>query len=65
MKKVFSVADLISLYAGNICDVFDLTNRVREFKRLGIKATEYVGKNGEKYIKISGYLRMNTRWLIF
>ncbi|WP_167332164.1 hypothetical protein [Photorhabdus australis] len=55
MKKVFSVADPISSYAGNIHDAFDFTNVVREFKRLGIKATEYVGKNGEKYIKISGY----------
>ncbi|WP_203448972.1 MULTISPECIES: hypothetical protein [Photorhabdus] len=55
MKKVFSAADPISPYAGNIHDAFDFTNVVREFKRLGIKATEYVGKNGEKYIKISGY----------
>ncbi|NHB89297.1 hypothetical protein C5471_16985 [Photorhabdus tasmaniensis] len=55
MKKMFSVADPISSYAGNIRDAFDFTNVVREFKRLGIKATEYVGKNGEKYIKISGY----------
>ncbi|OCQ53383.1 hypothetical protein Ppb6_01400 [Photorhabdus australis subsp. thailandensis] len=55
MKKVFSVADPISPYAGNIHDAFDFINVVREFKRLGIKATEYVGKNGEKYIKISGY----------
>ncbi|WP_422631073.1 hypothetical protein [Photorhabdus stackebrandtii] len=57
MKRVFSVADPISPYAGNIRDAFDFTNVVREFKRLGIKATEYVGKNGEKYIKISGYAR--------
>uniref|UniRef100_UPI0036DE9E4C hypothetical protein n=1 Tax=Photorhabdus sp. RM322S TaxID=3342825 RepID=UPI0036DE9E4C len=55
MKKVFSVADPISPYAGNIHDAFDFTNVVSEFKRLGIKATEYVGKNGQKYIKISGY----------
>ncbi|NHB88750.1 hypothetical protein C5471_13980 [Photorhabdus tasmaniensis] len=55
MKRVFSVADPISSYAGNIRDAFDFTNVVREFKRLGIKATEYVGKNGEKWIKISGY----------
>ncbi|WP_072161947.1 hypothetical protein [Photorhabdus heterorhabditis] len=55
MKKVFSVADPISPYAGNIRDAFDFTNVVREFKRLGIKATEYVGKHGQKYIKISGH----------
>ncbi|WP_081861867.1 hypothetical protein [Photorhabdus australis] len=55
MKKVFSVADPISPYASNIRDAFDFTNVVREFKRLGIKATEYVGKHGQKYIKISGH----------
>ncbi|MCC8423135.1 hypothetical protein [Photorhabdus thracensis] len=55
MKKAFSVADPISPYAGNIRDAFDFTNVVREFKRLGIKATEYVGKYGQKYIKISGH----------
>ncbi|WP_445496030.1 hypothetical protein [Photorhabdus sp. SF281] len=55
MKKVFSVADPIASYAGNIHDAFDFTNVVREFKQLGIIATEYVGKYGKKYIKISGY----------
>ncbi|MQL50172.1 hypothetical protein GEA64_20385 [Photorhabdus khanii] len=55
MRKMFSVADPISPYAGNIRDAFDFTNVVGEFKRLGIKATEYVGKNGQRYIKISGH----------
>ncbi len=32
-----------------------MINVVGEFKRLGIKATEYVGKNGQRYIKISGH----------
>ncbi|WP_387492309.1 hypothetical protein [Photorhabdus sp. RM96S] len=55
MKKMFSVADPISPYAGNIRDAFDFINVVGEFKKLGIKATEYVGKNGQRYIKISGH----------
>ncbi len=45
MKKVFSVADPISPYAGNIRDAFDFINVIGEFKKLGIKATEYVGKD--------------------
>ncbi|MCK3667773.1 hypothetical protein [Photorhabdus noenieputensis] len=55
IKKVFSITDPISPYAGNIRDAFDFANVVGEFKKLGIKATEYVGKNGQRYIKISGH----------
>ncbi|WP_339366876.1 hypothetical protein [Photorhabdus antumapuensis] len=55
IKKVFSISDPISPYAGNIRDSFDFVNVVGEFKRIGIKATEYVGKNGQRYIKISGH----------
>ncbi len=51
MKKVFSVADPISSYAGNIHDAFDFTNVVIEFKRLGIKATEYVGRMVKNILK--------------
>ncbi|WP_338089237.1 MULTISPECIES: hypothetical protein [Photorhabdus] len=52
---MFSISDPISPYAGNIRDAFDFVNVVGEFKRIGIKATEYVGKNGQRYIKISGH----------
>ncbi|KOY62222.1 hypothetical protein AM629_09915 [Photorhabdus heterorhabditis] len=52
---MFEITDPISPYAGNIHDSFDLFNVIGEFKRLGIKATEYVGKDGNRYIKISGY----------
>lgn len=55
IKSIFSVTDPISPYAGNIRDAFDFINVAGEFKRLGIKATEYVGKNGQRYIKISGH----------
>ncbi|WP_246550610.1 hypothetical protein [Photorhabdus caribbeanensis] len=55
IKKIFEITDPISPYAGNIHDSFDLFNVIGEFKRLGIKATEYVGKDGNRYIKISGY----------
>ncbi|KMW72717.1 hypothetical protein TI10_14845 [Photorhabdus luminescens subsp. luminescens] len=52
---MFEITDPISPYAGNIHDSFDLFNVIGEFKKLGIKATEYVGKDGNRYIKISGY----------
>ncbi|MEK9496413.1 hypothetical protein V2H77_08130 [Photorhabdus sp. P32] len=55
IKKIFEITDPISPYAGNIHDSFDLVNVIGEFKKLGIKATEYVGKDGNRYIKISGY----------
>ncbi|PQQ25420.1 hypothetical protein C6H66_12740 [Photorhabdus hindustanensis] len=55
IKKIFEITDPISPYAGNIHDSFDLFNVIGEFKTLGIKATEYVGKDGNRYIKISGY----------
>ncbi|WP_074525076.1 MULTISPECIES: hypothetical protein [Photorhabdus] len=55
IKKIFEITDPISPYAGNIHDSFDLFNVIGEFKKLGIKATEYVGKDGNRYIKISGY----------
>ncbi|MDB6372218.1 hypothetical protein [Photorhabdus bodei] len=55
IKKIFEITDPISPYAGNIHDSFDLFNIIGEFKTLGIKATEYVGKDGNRYIKISGY----------
>ncbi|WP_323839572.1 hypothetical protein [Photorhabdus africana] len=55
IKKIFEITDPISPYAGNIHDSLDLFNVIGEFKKLGIKATEYMGKDGNRYIKISGY----------
>ncbi|PHM36293.1 hypothetical protein Xmau_04302 [Xenorhabdus mauleonii] len=61
MAHVFSVTDPISTYAGNIYDAHGFYEVCREFKSLGIKATEHVGKNGEKYIHISGHAGLRSR----
>ncbi|MDC9583440.1 hypothetical protein PSI15_18225, partial [Xenorhabdus sp. PR6a] len=55
MSYVFSVTDPISTYAGNIYDSRGLYDVIREFKRLGITATEHIGENGRRYIHISGH----------
>ncbi|MBD2815977.1 hypothetical protein ID850_14655 [Xenorhabdus sp. Flor] len=55
MSYVFSATDPISTYAGNIYDSRGLYDVIREFKSLGIKATEHVGENGKRYIHISGH----------
>ncbi|TDB45661.1 hypothetical protein [Photorhabdus luminescens] len=54
-EKVFYVTDPISPFAGNIHDFFGFSAIVREFKSIGITATEYFDKNGKCYIKISGH----------
>ncbi len=61
MAHVFSVTDPISTYAGNIYDSHGFSEVCREFKSLGIKATEHVGKNGEKYIHLSGHAGLRSR----
>ncbi|MDC9613171.1 hypothetical protein PSI19_04585 [Xenorhabdus khoisanae] len=61
MARVFSVTDPISTYAGNIYDSRGFHDVVREFKSLGIKAAEHVGKNGERYIHISGHAGLRNR----
>ncbi|MDR0218316.1 MAG: hypothetical protein LBI71_05440 [Enterobacteriaceae bacterium] len=81
---IYSVADPLSNFAGNIKDIpgvfkvashFKPTNVgifthiVNELKGKGIIATEYLGKNGERYIKLSGYPAVRkylnaTRYLI-
>ncbi|MEX9785921.1 hypothetical protein [Providencia manganoxydans] len=53
--KIFNVTDPFSPYAGTLRDAPDLYVLIREFGRLGITATEYVGPNGNRYIRISGY----------
>ncbi|NHB92913.1 hypothetical protein [Photorhabdus cinerea] len=54
-EKVFSVTDSISPFAGNIHDFFAFAAIVKEFRNIGITATEYFDKNGKCYIKISGH----------
>ncbi|GLW37986.1 hypothetical protein Pcaca04_19220 [Pectobacterium carotovorum subsp. carotovorum] len=52
---IFSCTDPISSFAGNIAEAVSVSRIVMEMKGFGVMATEYVGKNGSKYIKLSGY----------
>ncbi|UDQ75283.1 hypothetical protein LJQ72_17340 [Pectobacterium brasiliense] len=52
---IFACTDPISSFAGNIAEAVSVSRIVMEMKGFSVTATEYVGKNGSKYIKLSGY----------
>ncbi|WP_109408485.1 hypothetical protein [Proteus genomosp. 4] len=52
---LFSIGDIASSYSGNIYESYRVERIVNEFRNINITATEYVGKNGNVYIKISGH----------
>nr|WP_258013018.1 hypothetical protein [Pectobacterium odoriferum] len=52
---IFGCTDPISSFAGNIAEAVSVSRIVMEMKGVGVKATEYIGKNGSKYIRLSGY----------
>ena len=51
---VFGIGDFVSNFAGNVYESARLSRIIHEFGGLGVKATEYVGKNGNVYIRLSG-----------
>ncbi|MFJ5434629.1 hypothetical protein ACIPSR_13780 [Pectobacterium sp. CHL-2024] len=52
---IFACTDPISSFAGNIAEAVSVSRIVMEMKGFSVTATEYVGKNGSKFIKLSGY----------
>ncbi|KHS78029.1 hypothetical protein RC81_16240 [Pectobacterium brasiliense] len=52
---MFGCTDPVSSFAGNIAEAVSVSRIVMDMKGFGVTATEYVGKNGSKYIKLSGY----------
>ncbi|GKV91370.1 hypothetical protein [Pectobacterium carotovorum] len=52
---IFGCTDPASSFAGNIAEAVSVSRIVMDMKGFGVTATEYVGKNGSKYIKLSGY----------
>ncbi|HED3889095.1 TPA: hypothetical protein R4229_001444 [Morganella morganii] len=54
-EALFGAGDFVSNFAGNIYESGRLSRIIREFGGLGVKATEYVGKNGNVYIRLSGH----------
>lgn len=54
-EALFGIGDFVSNYAGSVYESGRVFRIINEFKDIGIKATEYVGKNGNVYIRLSGH----------
>jgi hypothetical protein len=66
---MFSCTDSMSSFAGNIAESLSVGRIAMEMRGFGITATEYVGRNGNRYIRLSGYPGIRryldaTRYLI-
>lgn len=66
---MFSCTDPMSSFAGNIAESLSVGRIVMELRGFGVTATEYVGRNGNRYIRLSGYPGIRrylnaTRYLI-
>ncbi|WP_051583110.1 hypothetical protein [Morganella morganii] len=54
-EALFGVGDLVSNFAGSVYESGRVYRIINEFGGLGVKATEYIGKNGNIYIRLSGH----------
>ncbi|EMJ9775556.1 hypothetical protein RGO69_002357 [Morganella morganii] len=54
-ETVFGIGDFVSNFAGNVYESGRVSRIINEFGGLGVKATEYIGKNGNVYIRLSGH----------
>ncbi|MEG0278149.1 MAG: hypothetical protein RR510_06075 [Morganella sp. (in: enterobacteria)] len=54
-EALFGIGDFVSNYAGSVYESGRVFRIINEFKDLGITATEYTGKNGNVYIRLSGH----------
>lgn len=54
-EALFGVGDIVSNFSGSVYESGRVFRIINEFKDIGIKATEYVGKNGNVYIRLSGH----------
>lgn len=59
-ETLFGVGDFISNFASSVYESGRVFRIINEFKDIGIKATEYVGKNGNVYIRLSGHAGVRT-----
>ncbi|KOY62955.1 hypothetical protein AM629_05720 [Photorhabdus heterorhabditis] len=55
IKTIYSYTDPVSSFAGNIYDSFGVARIVNDLRSFNVEATEYFGKDGKRYIKLSGY----------
>ena len=54
-EALFGVGDIVSNFSGSVYESGRVFRIINEFKDIGIKATEYTGKNGNTYIRLSGH----------
>ena len=54
-EALFGIGDFVSNYAGSVYESGRVFRIINEFQDIGIKATEYTGKNGNVYIRLSGH----------
>ncbi|WP_368898231.1 hypothetical protein [Morganella morganii] len=54
-ETLFGIGDFVSNYSGSVYESGWVFRIINEFKDLSIKATEYTGKNGKVYIRLSGH----------
>lgn len=54
-EALFGVGDIISNFSGSVYESGRVFQIINEFRDIGIKATEYIGKNGNVYIRLSGH----------
>ncbi|WP_445375252.1 hypothetical protein ACSLVK_05580 [Photorhabdus tasmaniensis] len=55
VKTFYSYADTSSSFAGNIYDSIGVARIANDLRSFGVRATEYVGVNGQRYIRLSGH----------
>ncbi|CNB50559.1 hypothetical protein [Yersinia similis] len=66
---IFSCTDPTSVFFGSLVESLSVSRIVLEIRGFGVTATEYMGKNGSSYIRLSGYAGIRkyldaTRYLI-
>lgn len=54
-ETLFGIGDFVANYSGSVYESGRVFRIINEFKDLSIKATEYTGKNGKVYIRLSGH----------
>ncbi|MBD2799130.1 hypothetical protein ID850_01230 [Xenorhabdus sp. Flor] len=55
VKKFYTYADPVSSFAGSIYDSIGLARIINDLRTFGVDAQEYIGRNGNKYVRLTGY----------
>lgn len=56
----FKYAGIVTSFTGNYLDAYGLGKLINEIKSFGVEAIEYVGKDGNRYIKLTGLAGLRT-----